>query len=65
MENDLTEQIARTARELQSQDEQWAHAMSILSRGGQSVLAVPREILQTLEVLALHEPATTVVGLRG
>jgi ABC-type sugar transport system ATPase subunit len=65
MENELTEHIARTTRELQSQDKQWAQAMSILSRGGQGVLAVPREILQTLEVLLLHQPAPTVVGVRA
>jgi hypothetical protein len=65
MESELTEHIARTTRELESQDKQWAQAMSILSRGGQGVLAVPREILQTLEVTLFHEPATTVVGVRA
>jgi hypothetical protein len=64
VENKLTERIARTARELESQNAQWAHAMTILSRSGQGMLAVPRDILQTLEDLS-HETATIVVGVRA
>jgi len=64
VDDEPTERMARVARALESQNEEWQCAMGILSGCPHGLLAVPQEILQTLETLT-HEPFVTIVGVRG